>query len=144
MSNEDRLHEWIATIPRDVPLEALTTAQQTVALIYTFELEVSNGGLEQFFTNPSGDHWPETLRALQLVGAEKIVAIVTRALRLFPKSTPSIDQLTRVKQVTLGGASVRRKLQKLTDEYYELPHAQPDEDAYRQMARYVRMLDSNG
>src|SRR5688572_17091767 len=77
------------------PSETLTT----INLVLILETEWANGGFHQFFVNPYGDHWKETLVPLERVGASRIRALFQSALAIFPDSVPSTDTDTRDQQL---------------------------------------------
>src|SRR5262245_40828692 len=100
---EAHLHAWIAAIPPSATWEALSELQQTILLVYALELEVCNGGIHQYFINPAGDAWKETLQALKRMDATRITQILEKALSVFPDSSPSTDHLTRDGQLRAIG-----------------------------------------
>ena len=57
---------------------------------YEFELEVSNGGLEQYFINPAGDNWEKVYSALKTMGSKRILKIFDETIKLFPNGQPSV------------------------------------------------------
>ncbi len=61
--------------------------------------EVNNGGLAQYFLNPSGDQWPEALRGIQAVGASDDEDILRAALNRFGPQGPSVERGPRHKQL---------------------------------------------
>jgi hypothetical protein len=66
-------------------------ARKQVALcLHKLEAEVNNGGFHQFFGNSSGELVPETLRALDAIGAPKTKALLEQAIAVaFPSGYPS-------------------------------------------------------
>jgi hypothetical protein len=60
-----------------------------------FEIEVMNGGFDQYFYNAAGDHWRTCLEALETIGASTSYLLLKERCDLFPDSTPSLDQKTR-------------------------------------------------
>ena len=63
------------------------------------ELEIDNGGLHQYFLNCQGDHWRNTLVALQEIGSTEVFAILREACSRFPGGQPSDDQSERQEQL---------------------------------------------
>lgn len=121
----------------------VTEAEEVVSLIYSLELEVSNGGLGQYFRNPAGNSWPETLSALRLIGATRLATIFASAIAAFPSATPARDQLTRNQQLATVGSQADSLLDELTSEYLGLYENDPDQDSYARMAAFLaqRHLD---
>ena len=121
-----RLDEYLALIDRKVVAgggkdwSCLSDAERMTLTAYFFACQVSNGGIEQFFINPQGNRWRDTLRALKLVGAVRLAAIFEEALTVFPNSTPSENQMTRCDQLARAGKTSNDLLDRLTGEYYDL------------------------
>ncbi len=65
---------------------------------FWFDTEVRNGGLRQFFTNMTGDHWRETLEALREIGEWSAASLLEEACSLFPDGRASEDQEARIEQ----------------------------------------------
>ncbi len=117
--------------------KGLSDIERTIALVYGFELEVCNGGIDQFFVNPMGDQWAETLNALREIGASRLTSIYERALEVFPQCKPSPDQIVRSIQLQRAGEKARALLWELTTEYISLYEESPGEDAYARIAAYL-------
>jgi hypothetical protein len=129
--------DFIGSIRLSADWSSLSEAQRTIALVYAMECEVCNGGIHQFFVNPSGDKWAETVDALRRIGASKITNIFGRALAVFPKSQPSPDHLVRGAQLAAAGERAHKLLEELTDEYYALYEIDPGQDLYARMAAFL-------
>jgi len=123
----DRIENW----------QSLSDAELTASLVYAFELEVCNGGFHQFFLNPSGDKWEETLRAIKTIEALRIAAMFEKALTVFPEQKPSKDHRQRERELKAAGVDAETKLWELDGEYYALHKAFPDEDSYAKLAAYI-------
>ncbi|MEX0716309.1 MAG: DMP19 family protein [Planctomycetaceae bacterium] len=67
----------------------LEPAERYMVDVFWLIAETNNGGLDQYFTNQSGDHAAEVLEALRAIGATQTLAILERACNLFPNGTPS-------------------------------------------------------
>jgi hypothetical protein len=83
---------------------AMSRAEQNVYLIWTLQGEVDNGGLDQFFANPSGNCALRTAAALDEVGMASESKLFRKALALFPDAAPSEDYDTRYEQLDALGA----------------------------------------
>ncbi len=115
--------------------DSLSEVEQTIWYVYVFDLEVINGGLSQFFANPSGDKWPETLRALKKIGAMRIARIFEKALEVFPESRPSTSHMNRdLPELNSEGDNL---LEKLSHKYFNLHKKYPNETAYVRMGDYL-------
>lgn len=56
-----------------------TPTQRELSDIFSFDAEVCNGGLMQYFFNSSGARWRSVLKALERIGAEQIHDLLQRA-----------------------------------------------------------------
>ena len=70
-------------------MEALSGAERVFYITQTLEMEVNNGGFDQFFINSSGGFAGETVRAFEQIGALKTSAICKRAIGVFGGAVPS-------------------------------------------------------
>jgi hypothetical protein len=140
MSDEDDCL-FVEAYLRGIPAEAWKAPSQvltTVNLVFTLEMEWANGGFHQFFFNAYGDHWHETLAALERLGASRIKALFQSALAIFPDATPSTDTDTRDQQLSAAGEDAIDILDHLDDEYMALSKQHPGEDSYAKMAAFLR------
>jgi hypothetical protein len=64
-----------------------------------FETETTNGGIDQFFYNDSGNHTDETLEALDAIGARQSAQFIRAALKLLPNQRVSADQDARRREI---------------------------------------------
>ena len=55
----------------DIALSEMSAAQKTVYILSIFDMEIQNGGLCQFFVNPSRSLAPDVGEYLEIVGAEE-------------------------------------------------------------------------
>ncbi len=70
-------------------LDALTENQRLVVVLGALYYQVMNGGLGQYYSNPTGDHAVEAAAALRFIGAEKLALAMESANGLFPSGAPS-------------------------------------------------------
>ncbi len=123
--DESVLYEYLASIDKKIEeaggntWDCLSEPELVAITAYLLALEITNGGIEQFFVNPCGDRWRETLRAIKTVGATKLTSLFERALSVFPDSAPSEDQMTRCTQLAAAGQPAIDLLSRLTSEYYD-------------------------
>jgi hypothetical protein len=134
--SEDRLLRVLSVLAPKA-WEELTSAERALLLAHELELEWSNGGFRQYFANPSGNRWEETLDALGRIGAGQIRRIFESALAVFGDSRPSKDQVERSEQLRNAGPTAADALARLDDEYFELCQQCPQEDSYAKMARFL-------
>lgn len=74
----------------------LPSAERLYYLVNVLSGEVHNGGLDQFFTNSSGEHYAETVAALEEVGARQSLSLLLRAKAiLFSDHVVPVDRTTR-------------------------------------------------
>jgi len=64
-------------------------------LIDNLEMEVNNGGFDQFFFNSAGDNAHETVEALKIIGAFHTANIVQNAINKFPNNIVPKDRYER-------------------------------------------------
>ena len=65
------------------------------ALVEALEVEVNNGGFDQFFFSSAGNRTRETIEALSAIGAHHTASIVRNAAAKFPGGLPPEDRFTR-------------------------------------------------
>lgn len=68
----------------EAALSRLTRGQRAVWAVEQLQVEMGNGGFEQYFCNPSGDTAEEALAGLRLIDAPKFAWPLERAMQLFP------------------------------------------------------------
>jgi hypothetical protein len=95
----------------------LTREEQNVYLVNTLEGEVENGGVDQFFSNSSGNCALRTAEALKELGFVTELAAFRKALALFPDGNPSEDRSTRFAQLEAIGS--RRDAWEKLDKNFE-------------------------
>ncbi len=89
----------------EAALARLTEGQRALYAVALLEMEVGNGGFEQFFSNSAGALAAEALAGLRLLRLEKFAALTERALSLFPAG-----------KVPRGREKRRQLLDKLSDQ----------------------------
>lgn len=89
-------------------------------LIDTLEMEVNNGGFDQYFFNSTGDSAKEAAEALEAIGAHNMAAIVKRAIAKFPGGEVPADRNAR--QAVLEEISPEREaFEELDAEFLKYP-----------------------
>jgi hypothetical protein len=77
------------------------------------------------------------LNALRVIKAEAIMALVKRALAVFPNSSPSKDREERWKQLDPIGREGEVKLEELAQEYFSMSENIPGQDIYTKLGTYI-------
>ena len=100
--------DHFATLPRQ---------SQVACCIHALEAEVNNGGLVQFFTNSSGLFVPQTLNALEEIGASITRDLLEKAVGIaypggFPADPTEYDEIDDSDEVT-------EALSLLDDQFYK-------------------------
>ncbi len=101
--------------------DEMPEAQKVVHCIGMLEMEVNNGGFEQFFYNSSGDTTPEALAALKAIGAKKCLELVQQAIDLFPKGEPPRNQEDRQARQEKLPEKINVAWDKLDQKFFEYP-----------------------
>ncbi len=112
---------WVSLVKRsssDPTLESMSFEERTYFTVCLLEGEIHNGGFDQFFTNSSGNHFPETVAGLREIGAHRSLKIVDDAARLiFGESGPPRERMLRwdrMKQFTEGSDQSGSKAEALS------------------------------
>ena len=78
---------------------AMSTPEKNAYNVMTLEMEVANGGIQQYFDNSSGNCALQTLGALREMGYVAELATFEKAVSAFPGARPSEDRATRFDQM---------------------------------------------
>jgi hypothetical protein len=98
--------------------------------------EVSNGGLHQFFTNPTGVLAPEALAGFRAIGLEEWASILEEAIRYFGEPYPR-DQKARIAKLPKAGRGKREvwdPFHALDDRFYEWSSVEPIGQRFTRLA----------
>lgn len=79
----------------EAALARLTPGQRAVWAVEQLQLEMGNGGIEQYFYNSPGDTAPEALQGLRLIDAPKFARPLEQAMQLFPEGRVPRDRDAR-------------------------------------------------
>ncbi len=91
------LHTYITkTCNYGDSLEKLTEPQKTFYFNQQLEIEVNNGGFDQYFFNYSGCFAHETILSLRQINAIKTANILQLAIEEFPNSIVPKNKLERI------------------------------------------------
>jgi hypothetical protein len=83
----------------DRAFDQLAPPERHVFAVDVLSAEVSNGGLDQFFFNSSGDLALEARDGLAAIGPAPLLGVYECALAAFPDGKPSRDRETRMQQL---------------------------------------------
>lgn len=114
------------TIDRIVPLAfergmaALSPAERSVLLVWSYPAAVNDGGHASFFYNSYGEHAHETVDALKEIGAAEYGAILSRAIDLFPARRIPRDLDERNDALGALPDESHRTMEALDDQFYVL------------------------
>ncbi|MBX3405571.1 MAG: DUF4375 domain-containing protein [Phycisphaeraceae bacterium] len=76
--------------------------------------EIGNGGLSQYFFNPSGDHWERDARAFETIGGQPAADAMRKAAHVVSPSGAAEDRETRIKQYAALSESKEKELDALS------------------------------
>jgi len=112
--------------------DCLTEQERTIFCTWQFVCEVNNGGIHQFFFNPSGEFASETVAALEKVQMPFAASLLRRALSAFQE--PAKDHRTRAQQLRSLPMNVQDDLfNELTGDFFD-----SSENAYVLQADFIR------
>jgi hypothetical protein len=101
-------------------MSALSPAERSVLLVWSYPAAINDGGHASFFYNSYGEHAHETVQALHEVGAPEYAAILNRAIDLFPAR--QIPRGTEERNASLDSLpeAAHQAMETLDDEFYVL------------------------
>jgi hypothetical protein len=91
---------WKSLVERssDGTLAQLSTEEQRYFAVSLLESEVYNGGLDQFFSNSSGDFYHLAIEGMNEIGASSALAIAGQAAEIvFGSSVPPLEREERLR-----------------------------------------------
>jgi len=113
--------------------EGLSEPESVAFRLLMLNVEVINGGLEQYYLNAAGNDAGTLAAALKAVGASRRAAIVERANALFGAGGPAREMSERRTQISSFGAKARGEWVRLARAFSEVR----DDDVAR-LQRYAR------
>ncbi len=99
-------------------LASLNPPQRVVHFASTFEFQVGNGGLTQFFANSSGDHVPETTEALRILGHPEAIHALASAVDLVGPIARERDREIRLTAFEDRYEELRQRFGPLENAFY--------------------------
>jgi hypothetical protein len=104
-------------------LERLSAPARLIFLVNSFDGEMLNGGIDQFFCNSSGNFAFETLAALKTLNAKISASILEDAIKLLSLDSQIGDQEVRYK--TIQQKNLSDDFDKLDQKYHDNVHSFP-------------------
>lgn len=102
--------------------DVLPDARRTCYAINGLEMDVNNGGFEQYFFNSWSDCAHELPDMLRGIGMPELADLVARANAVFPKGPPA-DRRARLAQMDHLGDAASDQWNELDDEFYDRGYA---------------------
>jgi hypothetical protein len=100
-------------------LDTLSHPEQVIACLTEVEMEVNNGGFDQYYWNSPGEHAIQTVAALKELGAQHTAGLVAEANAVFGPADPDPDRGRRWDQMKKLPPSARDKWGELDGIFYE-------------------------
>jgi hypothetical protein len=98
--------------------EKLSPHEKVFQCVWGLGAEVNNGGFNQYYFNSAGDHAAETVKSLEVIGANQTANLVRRANMLFGEAGPSPDRFKRQKELfALEDAGKSKDMESFTKEF---------------------------
>jgi len=99
----------------------LSHPEQVIACLTEVEMEVNNGGFDQYYWNSPGEHAREAVEALRELGALNAARLIVDANAVFGGDGPDTDRDRRWAQMDALGEDKRAKWNDLDGSFYEYP-----------------------
>lgn len=101
----------------EVSAEDLRILDDLEACVEVFG-QVGNGGLSQYFFNPSGNSWPVAVQALKAIGYSLGADTLFEAAHTFDPRGASLDREMRMKQYAQLSEATEKRLDAMSDVFY--------------------------
>ena len=98
----------------------LTDTERRLIAVYAMEGEISDGGFDEYFFNPTGGDADVALAGLNDMGASAAAELLQRAMAQFPGGKPPADYAKRQEVLGKIEATAKPLWSKYTSEYYHL------------------------
>jgi hypothetical protein len=99
--------------------EDLSHPEQVIACLTEVEMEVNNGGFDQYYGNSPGDHAQDAVAALRELGATHTASLLVEANAAFGPAGPDPDREKRWAQMEGLDESRRAEWGDLDTAFYE-------------------------
>jgi hypothetical protein len=101
----------------------LSEEEKIFRCVYLLDLEIHNGGYDQYFTNSSSDYANQLVSALRHIGAYRAAELSASAIQIiFPGNIVPVNRSERFDQIRLAekrDPDARGKLHLLDKQFYE-------------------------
>lgn len=97
----------------------LSEEEKVFEYVEQLEMEINNGGFDQFFFNSAGDFTKETVDSLNIINAGKTATIVIEAMRLFPDNEVPKDRYIRQDVMDKIRNQAKPKWDELDKQFYK-------------------------
>ena len=96
----------------------LNNYQKDIVIINELEMEINNGGFNQYYWNSSGNYANEVVNSLSKIGAYKTAEIVKTANLEFPNGIVPKDRGKRIEILNLIEEKSNKKWNSLDSKFY--------------------------
>lgn len=120
------LNTLISDKLQNIPFSELSHAEQVFYSIDYLQMEINNGGYDQYFFNSSGEFAHEALAGMREIGANLMADIHAKAMTVFPDSVVPKDRAERQKLLEQAGEKAEEMFDSLDSKFYE--YSDPLED----------------
>lgn len=97
--NEQKINELYKYLSKKCDygnnLDTLTNHEKTLYLVMDFEVEMNDGGFEQYLYSDAGNHIYDAYHSFVELGREDIAAILHECILIFPQEEVPADQYQR-------------------------------------------------
>jgi hypothetical protein len=102
-------------------IKSLSDQEKIFFLVYSFEMELLNGGADQYLVNSSGDNANEVQSAMCAINAFRSSAIIEDFLSMFPDGRVPRDRGERLQFLRSSWRSpeYEKRIEDITSEYYK-------------------------
>jgi hypothetical protein len=111
----------------------LSHAERVIACLTELEMEVNNGGFDQYYWNSPGDHAHNAVAALRELGAQHTAGLLAEANAVFGARGPDPDRERRWTQMDGVAEEARARWADLDAVFYEYK-----DKLTRMAATYIR------
>ena len=100
-------------------LDILNEQEATVFFVEELQMEVMNGGFDQYFFNSSGNNWRKAIPALREIGADKIADLLIKASEVIGCELPEDQDQRQDNMNEKTREGYEDDLDELDDIFYE-------------------------
>ena len=102
-------------------LDGLSPEAQSFYLCYSLDAEVNNGGFSSFIYNSTGQWGPETIEALETVGAPQTAELLRQVIALLVCDEYPRDIIERNEILNLSSDAFDRSIDELDNAFFASP-----------------------